>query len=603
MSNLSTEVFGDMNYLYQNIANRDVQQLNENSEYYDEEFAELVEDIISTISLSMVHEGYSANAVIAFLANSPEEDIIEKYLNFDENIITESVVSEEYILEQLEIIDEGIRSVINILGKGLKAGGKALARNAKTGAKLVASNAKTATKGVGRVISSTISPGAKTAIKGAVTKVKDIAKGAKAALTSPTAKKVGLGALGLGAVGAVSGISAYTGAKMAGAGSGQGSSPTVAKPNDFIQGSSLAKLGGREGRLKGGEFRTMPWSGDSRQRYNNTPGVKPPVAVKPPSNAPSGGSAAPSGSGGGRSSSAPSGGSGSRSSVPSSRSVTPTKPSAAKTKAPDKAPAGETPMQTWARTNPKLAANVRPGQSGYQEISQRRVTPSSYEKKDQTPTTGPTPTEAQKTQAGSDVAAYQAGERDKLNKKQREVAALTQKESYDAYDIVLDHLLSYGHANTISEAEYVMTELDEGFVQSLIENYERNLLAEEVEDWVSQLLDEGYDLSEYSWDDMVDYYFSEEFKDTGYHDNYDPYSSRNGNQSIATSSRGRRIQKRVKELEKSGDNEKANSIHTIASNRQNQEHGLAKQKRNNRRGPGPRRAKEDAMRDMRNSGF
>ena len=508
MSNLSTEVFGDMNYLYQNIANRDVQQLNENSDYYDQEFTELVEDIISAISLSMVHEGYSANAVIAFLANSPEEDIIEKYLNFDETIITESVVSEEYILEQLEIIDESFGSVINILGKGLKAGGKAVSRNVGTAAKSVARNVGTAAKGAARTISVAakrgIGPGGRSAIKGAVTKVKDIARGAKAALTSPTAKKVGLGALGLGAVGGAS----YVGAKLAGAGNGKGPSPAVAKPNDFIQGSSLAKLGGREGRLKGGEFRTMPWSGDSRQRYNNSSGVKPPVAVKPPSNAPSGGSAAPSGSGGGGSSAAPSGGGGSRSSAPSSRSVTPTKPSVAKTKAPDKAPAGETPMQTWARTNPKLAANVRPGQSGYQEISQRRVTPSSYEKKDQTPTTGPTPTEAQKTQAGSDVAAYQAGERDKLNKKQKEVAALTQKESYEAYDIVLDHLLSYGHANTISEAEYVMTELDEGFVQSLIENYESNLIAEEVEDWVSQLLDEGYDLSEYSWDDMVNYYFS-----------------------------------------------------------------------------------------------
>jgi hypothetical protein len=109
---------------------------------------------------------------------------------------------------------------------------------------------------------------------------------------------------------------------------------------------------------------------------------------------------------------------------------------------------------------------------------------------------------------GSDVAAYQAGEKERLNKKQREVAALTQKESYSAYDLVIEYLLNDGHANTISEAEYVMTELDENFINSLIENYESNLIAEEVEDWVSQLLDEGYDLSEYSWDDMVDYYFS-----------------------------------------------------------------------------------------------
>ena len=515
MSNLSTEVFGDMDYLYQNIANRDVQQLNENSEYYDEEFTELVENIISTISLSMVHEGYSANAVIAFLANSPEEDIIEKYLNFDETIITESVVSEEYIQEQIVQLDEIVGAALRVVGAGLKAakyakGAKGLAPVSRLSSGL--KGAGTAAERVAKqgfrqssVVRSGLSKAAtkvKDIARGAKNKVQDVAKGAKAALTSPTAKKVGLGALGAGALVGLP----YVGAKLAGAGGpgGKGPSPETAKQSgDFMSGSSLAKLGGREGRLKGGEFRTMPWSGDSRQRYNNSSGVKPPVAVKPPSNAPSGGSAAPSGSGGGGISAAPSGGTGSRSSAPSSRSVTPTK-----TKAPDKAEPGETPMQRWARTNPTLGAKVKLGQSGYQEISQRRVVPGPYEKKDQTPTTGPEPTSAQKSQAGSDVAAYQAGEKERLNKKQREVAALTQKESYSAYDLVIEYLLNDGHANTISEAEYVMTELDENFINSLIENYESNLIAEEVEDWVSQLLDEGYDLSEYSWDDMVDYYFS-----------------------------------------------------------------------------------------------
>ena len=116
---------------------------------------------------------------------------------------------------------------------------------------------------------------------------------------------------------------------------------------------------------------------------------------------------------------------------------------------------------------------------------------------------------------------------------------------------------------------------------------------------------EGYDLSEYTWDDIVEYYVNEGFKDTGYHDNpyIDSYSSGNRIQSRATSSRGKRIQNRVNQLKTSGDNERANHIHKIASDRKNQERGLAKQKRNNRRGPGPRRAKEDAMRDMRNSGF
>jgi hypothetical protein len=85
-------------------------------------------------------------------------------------------------------------------------------------------------------------------------------------------------------------------------------------------------------------------------------------------------------------------------------------------------------------------------------------------------------------------------------------------ESYDAYDLVLEYLFDNGHADTIAEAEYLMTELDESFIQSLVETYEANLLAEEVEAWVNQLVEKGYDLSEYTWDDMVDYYFSEATK-------------------------------------------------------------------------------------------
>jgi hypothetical protein len=82
-------------------------------------------------------------------------------------------------------------------------------------------------------------------------------------------------------------------------------------------------------------------------------------------------------------------------------------------------------------------------------------------------------------------------------------------ESYDAYDLVLEYLFDNGHADTLAEAEYLMTELDESFIQSLVETYHANLLAEEVTEWVNELVEEGYDLSEYTWDDMVDHYFSD----------------------------------------------------------------------------------------------
>jgi hypothetical protein len=503
MSNLSTEVFGDMNFLYEHIATKENEKLNENSEYYDEEFAELVENIISTISLSMVYEGYSAEGILSFLADFSEEDIVERYLNFDENILTESVVPEEYIVEQLDIFDnaisEGLGTVIGRVAKGAASlAGRIVSKPArmKVAQKLMTSTnpARTGkavdrlarmklnkagapadvTKGLvdaapnistkARLIAT--APVMGKVVKG-VQKVKDIARGAKAALTGSTAKKIGLGAAALGAATGAG----YIGGKMSGAGGGQGSSPAIAKstgkPSDnFMQGSSLAKLGGREGRVKGGEFRSINWTQQSRDRYNAAnPSTKPTAsAASTPS--------APSGSGGGSAASSGGGGGGAGTRAPSAaRASSPSKASSAtKAKETGKTPAGETPMQTWARTNPKLAAKVKLGQSGYDEISAKRTVPGPYEKQDQTPTTGPEPTEAQKTQAGSDVAAYQAAEKERFNKKQKEVAALTQKESYDAYDLVIEYLLHTGHADTISEAEYVISNFDSDMLDTLIES-------------------------------------------------------------------------------------------------------------------------------------
>ena len=40
----------------------------------------------------------------------------------------------------------------------------------------------------------------------------------------------------------------------------------------------------------------------------------------------------------------------------------------------------------------------------------------------------------------------------------------------EAYDVVLDYLLSEGHADTVEEAHYVMMQLDSEFIQNIIEN-------------------------------------------------------------------------------------------------------------------------------------
>ena len=41
----------------------------------------------------------------------------------------------------------------------------------------------------------------------------------------------------------------------------------------------------------------------------------------------------------------------------------------------------------------------------------------------------------------------------------------------DAYDIVLDYLLSEGHADTVEEAHYIMMQLDQEHVQEVVEAY------------------------------------------------------------------------------------------------------------------------------------
>lgn len=484
MSRISQHFINNIGYLYEEINIQNDDFLNEESEYYDQEAAELVEDIISSISLSMVYEGYSASAVIGFLADSSEDDIIEKYLSYDENTLAESAVSEDYIQEQLEIINYLISERVgSLLGKAAKGISKVFAKRSATALKSAGpltpqAATRLATKGK-PTLATKAKVGLERAIgpKGrkAVQAVKDFGSKAKAALPG-----IAKGAL-LAGTGVLAG---YTGAKLGSGGkdSSPTGSPSVSPSktkDDFLKGSALAKLGGREGRIKDGEFRTMAWSPESKKRYAAaTKGSAKPT----PSSAPSTTAARSSGG----SSTAPA-------AKPSSKPASETKPLTADEK-----------MKQWAKANPKLAAKVKPGESGYEAISQVREKPSSYEKQDQTPTQGP-------SNAKIDVKSIEADlkrEQEKLNK-QKEKSTSTTKESYEPYDIILDYLIGRGHADTIEEAHYIMLEMDESAVCTIIEEYNDYVLAEEVSEWVDELLENGYDLSEYTWDDIVEYYVVE----------------------------------------------------------------------------------------------
>lgn len=482
MSRISQDFINKIGYLYEEMSIQENDFLNEESQYYDAEATELVEDILSTISVSMVYEGYSAEGIIGFLADSSEQDIVEKYLSFDENILTESTISEDYIADQLEIFDiaieEGIGSLIGKVAKGaLGLAGRIASKPARSAVakkimqssnptRTIAAVERLAAKKVAKAgldptsvknapdIASKVRMGVTAPIKGTVTKavqkVKDVAKGAKAALTSPTAKRIakGAGIFGLGAAGG------FVGAKMAGAGS-DSKPPKPSKPS-----------------------KTQKPSDTTSSTPSPTPPKPSPAPTRPSSpSTPSSPSA------------------------PSKPSGTPSKPSIKPPVASGQTGDKVKDMETWAKANPKLAAKVKPGQAGYDVISKMRDKPSSYEKQDQTPTQGSPTAKIDTKSVEADIEADKKRQQEKMKEKTNE--------SYEPYDILLDYLMGTGHADTIEEAHYIMLEMDETAVGTIIEAYNDYVLAEEISEWVDALVNEGYDLSEYTWDDMTEYYVNE----------------------------------------------------------------------------------------------
>ena len=128
--------------------------------------------------------------------------------------------------------------------------------------------------------------------------------------------------------------------------------------------------------------------------------------------------------------------------------------------------AGLTPMQQWAKNFPKLAAKVKPGKAGYDDI-QKVLSPNSTINPTKAVTGGVNP------RAGS-YAAYQqsvlknlSSDYGRLPQGTIKPAALrgTKKE---AYDVVLDYLLSEGHVDTVEEAHYVMLQMTPEHVRDII---------------------------------------------------------------------------------------------------------------------------------------
>ena len=160
---------------------------------------------------------------------------------------------------------------------------------------------------------------------------------------------------------------------------------------------------------------------------------------------------------------------------PAAPKVAPTKPSAA-AQTGDKAK----DMATWAKANPKLAAaaaerartrgtsaTTNPQMDG---LKSRLPAPAA-------PKVAPSNTLSNTVAAASKPAAFSPAPEVKATNtaapKPAPVsprqARLNMEMEYDAYDLVLEYLFSQGHAETVGEAHYIMTEMDAETIGTIVE--------------------------------------------------------------------------------------------------------------------------------------
>jgi hypothetical protein len=507
MSRISQDFVNNVGFLYEQIHVKDQNFLNEESEYYDEETAELTEDIILSLSLAMFSEGYTAETFVKFLVSSDEEVILEKYLSTDINFISEESIYNDFVEEQFELLE--VAGLIKLLGRGakaaasgIKAGAKATKGAVKTGV------TKVATAGVeskiGKKLVTNKGPnisGPFKNVSGRTGSAQDRRTAALEKLSKRQATKAGI-EVPKGSLNPTQATELIKQARTARAIKGVKTAAkyALAGGTGVLSGYMGAKLAGG-----GGDGKVGP--------KIVGPKIVGPKIVGPKSSS--------SSDGGGGSNSSGGGGSGG-SSKPSSGVP---KPAPAK-------PAAKTDMQKWAKANPRLAqaeklrqqgasrqdinkvlydkgtaASQGSGQSKMERDAEelRRMTNKSKQRQGQEMGGPEGPGKIDTKAVEADIKAAQEKEKEKLKQKSAEVA----KESYEPYDVILNYLLSEGHADTLDEANYIMMEMDETAIGTIIKQYEDYLLAEEIQEWVNGLVEEGYDLSQYTWDDMVEYYVTQ----------------------------------------------------------------------------------------------
>jgi hypothetical protein len=256
---LSHSTVQNIGELYTSITKHENKILDEDSDFYNEEFANLFSDVLNTICISLVSEGYSAHAILDYLENTPDDDIIEKYINSDISIISEETVYSEYAIEQFEILSEALPLIAGTIA-GAKLAGKVLAGAGAR--KAIAGGLSTAGRGLTVAAKRALGPGGRKALGGVVSKVKGAAGGASNALK--TAGKWAVGGAGFEA-----GSKAVK--KMSETGDEGNSSSSAAKPKPSSTSNTqvLAKLDGKQGVLDKttGKFTPNKWDASEKDRY------------------------------------------------------------------------------------------------------------------------------------------------------------------------------------------------------------------------------------------------------------------------------------------------------------------------------------------------
>ena len=365
-----------------------------------EEIDNFAGDVYATIASSMLHEGYSASGILGFLSTAADEEILERFGDFNEDLITESTISEEYVNEQVEQLDEFVGGALKILGSGLKAakfakGAKGLAPLSRIGQGL---------QGAGRAASRVAKQGprASSVVRAGLSKLKGAATAGLKKLKSGVAK-VG---------GAIQGAVKKT--------------PIGRIAQAVIPGA----VGFALGRGTSGGDKSAPPKSDKDPGRSSAPsaGAAP---TQPRGNA-----------------------------VASRQPAAPAAPKKDRMAGASK----EDRMAAFAKANPKLAA--RQAERDRTRGTNQTTNPLMKDMKAGLPDPKP------KASAASNAVKSSEKKQSRLDKALSGVTAVKKGEDTkkESYDIVLDYLISEGHAESVEEAHYIMLRLEADHVQEIVES-------------------------------------------------------------------------------------------------------------------------------------